>query len=174
MGLTQAQFAQVAGVGTGAQNRYEAGATEPSASYFAHLAGAGVDVIWLLTGQHAGGAIGGEQAELLDAFASMEALDRAALLQVATSLSGTSARHSAVQLPTEAALLNAFQSWLSATPGLTLDELPHELATMLPSILQGAADELPRPASDRAAAPPVPPTEVDDAHRAAGQGRRSR
>ena len=56
LGLNQTQFAGVAGVQISAQTNYETGKRSPDAAYLAALAAAGVDVLYVLTGQR-GGAV---------------------------------------------------------------------------------------------------------------------
>lgn len=50
LGLTQTQLAAVGGVSKATQVAYEADSTKPHAEYLSRVAGAGVDVTWLLTG----------------------------------------------------------------------------------------------------------------------------
>ncbi|KQM41146.1 hypothetical protein ASE59_02360 [Sphingomonas sp. Leaf10] len=86
MGLTQGQFAELAGVGLGAQNRYEAGATEPSASYFAHLANAGVDVVHLLTGRRAADSLDPETSAIVSLVIAMADDQRRGLLSFLSTI----------------------------------------------------------------------------------------
>lgn len=53
LGLTQTQLAEVGGVSKATQVAYEADSTRPHAEYLSRVAGAGVDVTWLLTGHRA-------------------------------------------------------------------------------------------------------------------------
>ncbi|KFC07096.1 DNA-binding repressor [Trabulsiella guamensis ATCC 49490] len=50
-GLTQEEFGEIGGVKKLAQHRYEKGKRSPNAIYLAYLASAGVDVLYILTGQ---------------------------------------------------------------------------------------------------------------------------
>ncbi len=54
-GLNQKDFGQIAGVGLQTQSRYETSETQPNAEYLAALAQAGVDILYLLTGQRSEG-----------------------------------------------------------------------------------------------------------------------
>lgn len=55
LGLTQPALAAVGGVTKKTQVLYEAGERSPDAVYLAAVAAIGVDVLYVLTGQHAGG-----------------------------------------------------------------------------------------------------------------------
>ena len=54
LGLNQTQFADVAGVQISAQTNYETGKRSPDAAYLTALAAAGVDILYVLTGQRGG------------------------------------------------------------------------------------------------------------------------
>lgn len=86
MELTQAQFATKAGVGLGAQNRYEQGATEPSASYFANLAAHGVDIQYLITGRPSGDSLDDGLVSILAAARRLSEVQQAALLAFLSTL----------------------------------------------------------------------------------------
>ena len=51
MGLSQVEFAALAGVTAASQVNYEKGTRNPDTSYLAALAGHGVDVLYLVTGR---------------------------------------------------------------------------------------------------------------------------
>lgn len=51
LGLNQTDFAGIGGVGRKSQFNYEEGERQPDASYLVAIAGAGVDVLYVLTGQ---------------------------------------------------------------------------------------------------------------------------
>lgn len=53
LGLNQSALAEMGGVSKATQVAYEADSTKPDASYLSHVAEAGVDVHWLLTGRRA-------------------------------------------------------------------------------------------------------------------------
>ena len=50
-GMSQTEFAAVAGVGKQSQINYESGKRHPDASYLSAIAGIGVDVLYILTGR---------------------------------------------------------------------------------------------------------------------------
>lgn len=56
LGLTQPDLADVCGVTMRSQRNYEKGERQPDAAYLAAIATAGADVLYILTGQRAGGA----------------------------------------------------------------------------------------------------------------------
>lgn len=73
LGLNQTEFAEMAGVQKRAQVNYEAGERSPDAKYLTAIAAAGADVLYILTGQRAGGsaappspALSKREAALLD------------------------------------------------------------------------------------------------------------
>lgn len=82
LGLTQTDFAAIGSVSLNSQGKYEAGLTEPSASYFASLAAAGVDVHWLLTGRRSTGTLDEDLSIVVDAIAPLSGDQRAAILAV--------------------------------------------------------------------------------------------
>lgn len=55
LGLSQEAFGAIPGVTKQAQIRYEKGERHPDTLYLAAIAAAGVDVLYVLTGQHSGG-----------------------------------------------------------------------------------------------------------------------
>lgn len=85
LGMNQADFARLAGMSDRAQRLYEKGERFPDAQYLAAVAGHGVDVLYVLTGQYAGGvkpapALTAEEATLLEYFrAAPPAVRRAAM-----------------------------------------------------------------------------------------------
>lgn len=52
LGLSQREMGQIGGVAANAQGKYESGDRMPKADYLAALAGAGVDVLYVLTSRH--------------------------------------------------------------------------------------------------------------------------
>ena len=56
LGLNQVEFGSIGGVKKLAQINYEKGARHPDSAYLAAIAAAGADVLYILTGQRAGGA----------------------------------------------------------------------------------------------------------------------
>lgn len=86
-GLTQGQVAAIADISLGAQHRYEAGTADAGATYLAHLANAGFDVLWLITGERCRETLSPETADLVGIFESMPPDMRAGLLNLARSMS---------------------------------------------------------------------------------------
>lgn len=67
LGLSQAAFGTRGGVSKVTQASYESNSTRPDIAYLAKLADAGVDVLWVTTGQRAPSGIDWDLiAELLD------------------------------------------------------------------------------------------------------------
>lgn len=72
LGLSQTEFAQIAetagvpGATRQSQAKYEKGLAMPGAAYLAALAAAGVDVLYVLTGQRMGAAAAPQPAPALD------------------------------------------------------------------------------------------------------------
>ncbi len=87
LGLNQTDFAAIGSVSLNSQGKYEAGLTEPSASYFASLAAAGVDVHWLLTGQRSAGALDDKLSVVVDAVAPLSQEQRDAILGIIRAFS---------------------------------------------------------------------------------------
>ncbi|RBB92026.1 XRE family transcriptional regulator, partial [Pseudomonas sp. MWU12-2115] len=56
IGMSQAEFAALGGLGKQAQLNYESGARSPDANYLAALANVGVNVLYVITGERAQGA----------------------------------------------------------------------------------------------------------------------
>ena len=171
-GLNQAQFAALGGVVMNSQNRYEAGATEPSASYLIELAAQDVDVLWILTGRKTGGMLSAEEGALLEAFNSLSESDRAALLTFVNSLSPR-AIPADVPQPDPQILQEAFRTFREATPTNDPDELLHELAMQLPSILRAVSGAHGSSASAQPDTPLAPQAGEDDDRRASQPGRRT-
>lgn len=64
--LSQTAFAEIAGVTKKTQMLYESGDRSPDALYLAALAAAGVDVLYVLTGERGGVVLNPQEAALLD------------------------------------------------------------------------------------------------------------
>ncbi|MBX3561979.1 MAG: helix-turn-helix transcriptional regulator [Sphingomonas sp.] len=88
LGLKQADFADLVGTDVPKQSLYENDRRELRADYLARLAHAGVDIVYILTGQRGGGDLLGEGAsELLSAYLALPPELQGALLNLARSLS---------------------------------------------------------------------------------------
>lgn len=66
LGINQADFAEMAGVQRRAQVNYESGERTPDAKYLEHIASAGVDVLYLITGERREARVGLERPALGD------------------------------------------------------------------------------------------------------------
>lgn len=87
--LNQTEFAEMAGVTVDSQGNYERGSRKPDTAYLEALAARGVDVAYLITGQHSGAALTADQAALLRAYAGADEDARAALRLLAERVGGT-------------------------------------------------------------------------------------
>ena len=98
LGLSQADFAQLATVSRRTQASYEAGDGAPGADYLSALSHAGVDVLFVVTGRMQGRVaeepqtwleaadLSNEENLLLSSFRQMAPADRSALQAIAGSL----------------------------------------------------------------------------------------
>lgn len=74
IGLTQAKLAEIGGVSLNTQHRWETGGGLPSTEYLFRVADAGVDLIWVLTGQSVANDLTDEgESELLNRFRDLPA-----------------------------------------------------------------------------------------------------
>lgn len=111
--------------------------------------------------------------QLLQCFAALEKHERKSLLSVAHSMAGQRLLSEPVTLPSTAALEDAFSGFLQAFPGLQGDELVHELAKRLPTILRAASDEIEEVQSAKPDSESSHRSNLDGNRRAAQPGRRS-
>lgn len=82
LGLNQDEFAALGGVKKGAQFNYENGSRTPDSDYLAAVATAGVDVLYLLTGEHALSALPADEHELLTGYRKLDIRAKARVLGV--------------------------------------------------------------------------------------------
>lgn len=80
MSLNQTDFSALGGVGLGSQSRYEKAETQPAVGYLAALATHGIDIGYLLTGQHSAESLDSETSALVTAIHALRPDQRAALL----------------------------------------------------------------------------------------------
>lgn len=80
LGLKQAELADRAGTTNVAQSRYESGDRSPDWGYLAAIAQAGVDVLYVLTGQHSTLELSADEHVLLAGYRSLDAQGRAGVL----------------------------------------------------------------------------------------------
>jgi transcriptional regulator with XRE-family HTH domain len=87
LGLKQAEFAKLVGTDVPKQSLYENNRRELRADYLARLAGAGVDVVYVLTGRRSeGGWLGQGSTDLLTAHLALPADMQLALEALARAL----------------------------------------------------------------------------------------
>ena len=86
LGLSQTDFARLAGVHLNTQSRYEKGEREPDSSYLETLGKKGVDVGYVMAGVKSDvfGPSARLEADTLDAFAVALHVDRADVIRVAS------------------------------------------------------------------------------------------
>ncbi|MGS0892746.1 helix-turn-helix domain-containing protein [Burkholderia stagnalis] len=80
LGLKQGELADRAGTTNVAQSRYESGDRSPDWGYLSAVAQAGVDVLYVLTGQHSTVALSIDEHALLAGYRSLDAQGRAGVL----------------------------------------------------------------------------------------------
>lgn len=85
-GLSQEGFGALGGVSRNAQFTYESGGRYPDVEYLLRLSSAGVDIVYLLTGEKAAARMGAEETRLTDAFAACADEDRQRLVELAGRL----------------------------------------------------------------------------------------
>ncbi len=88
LGLNQAECARLGGVSKNTQGNYETGQTSPSADYLLALAGHGLDMLYVLTGQRGLDIVGvltAEEAALVDNYRSADPVHQASLRAVGAS-----------------------------------------------------------------------------------------
>jgi transcriptional regulator with XRE-family HTH domain len=171
-GMNQTDFAALANTKRGSQLEYESGKRPFDAVYLLKLIANGIDSHFVLTGQRSVVELDPDQARIFSLLSHMDADDRSALLHLASLASRRSPAANVLSLPSTAALADAFGGVLEASPGLTGDELAHELATRLPIIVRSARDEIAIPQSDTPGHPVERPADLDDDRRAAQPARR--
>jgi transcriptional regulator with XRE-family HTH domain len=171
--LNQEEFGGLAGVTRNSQQNYESGKRPFTVSYLLSLKEHHVDIVYVLVGQRSAKGLTDEQARIVSAYNALDASDQRALLHLACSLAGQPRHIAPLNLPSTAALADAFGGVLEASPGLAGDELAHELATRLPIILRSAEDEIASAQSGSRDELAELRADRDDDRRAAQPGRRT-
>lgn len=92
LGLNQDEFAALGGVKKGAQFNYENGSRNPDSEYLVAIAAGGVDVLYLLTGEHASSALSGDEKELLKSYRSLDIRGKAGLLGMIEGIENAEAK----------------------------------------------------------------------------------
>ncbi len=89
LGFGQAEFAALAGLTDRSQRMYEKGERQPDTKYLLAIAGAGADIVYILTGQRldlSGRTLTVEEASLLDNYRAADERGRAAARAVLSTL----------------------------------------------------------------------------------------
>lgn len=96
LGLNQGDFAAVAKVSKTTQFNYEKGERSPDAAYLEAVAAAGVDVLYVLTGQRSSpseASLAEDESELLNHYRSMPDQDRAAMRRLGSALAESAGKY---------------------------------------------------------------------------------
>lgn len=87
LGLSQDKFAALGGVTRDTQMNYENGSRKPDSAFLEAVARAGVDVLFLLTGEQARVPLSDEESALLDAYRTLDIRGKAGVLGMIGGLS---------------------------------------------------------------------------------------
>ena len=80
LGLTQVEMAKTGGVAFRTYCDYEAGKSEPRASFLAQAAAAGIDVLYVLTGAHSAAQMAPDEEIVLAGYRKLDARGRTGVL----------------------------------------------------------------------------------------------
>lgn len=97
LGMNQTDFAALAGADRKTQFNYETGKHPPHAAYLAAVAAAGVDVLYVITGQRGGPMLRPDEAALLDNYRNSPEEKRAAIREVGAAFAQPPKRGRAVK-----------------------------------------------------------------------------
>jgi transcriptional regulator with XRE-family HTH domain len=89
LGLSQTDLGAIGGVGKTTQINYEKGDRSPDAAYLAAAAAAGVDILYVVTGQRAlvpADSLTAEEAKVLENYRGMAPADKASVMRLTTLL----------------------------------------------------------------------------------------
>lgn len=92
LGLNQTAFAALAGASKNTQYNYEKGERSPDAAYLAAAAQAGVDLLYVVTGERKpqlGESISAQEASLLGYFRQLPHGEQLSLVRTASALAAT-------------------------------------------------------------------------------------
>ncbi|QPB09430.1 immunity repressor [Burkholderia phage Mana] len=110
IGLSQAEFAALGGLGKQAQLNYEAGARSPDANYLAALMKVGVDVLYVISGARSDpAAMPADEQDLLREFRELDSTGKATVLATAKNVRAGSRDAAPVLLVEELELLLGFR-----------------------------------------------------------------
>lgn len=91
LGFSQTEFSAVAGASKNSQYNYEKGDRSPDANYLAAIAGKGVDILYVVTGERkpqAADSIPAEALEFIGVYEQVSDADRQVLLRMASAFAG--------------------------------------------------------------------------------------
>jgi transcriptional regulator with XRE-family HTH domain len=97
LGLSQAAFGEIGGVKANAQGIYEKGDRYPDASYLNALAAAGVDVLYVITGDRTpltNASISPREALVIERYRMLPEQDQLAVDRLTSALAETAGRYS--------------------------------------------------------------------------------
>ncbi|WP_172830388.1 helix-turn-helix domain-containing protein [Ralstonia solanacearum] len=80
LGHSQSKFAELAGIHKNAQGNYESDLRRPDADYLVQIAEAGVDVLYVLFGEHSGAGLAPDESMLLHGWRRLDKRARAGVL----------------------------------------------------------------------------------------------
>ncbi|UVE66968.1 helix-turn-helix transcriptional regulator [Burkholderia pyrrocinia] len=110
IGLSQAEFAALGGLGKQAQLNYESGTRSPDASYLAALTKVGVDVLYVISGDRSDQAsMPPDEQDLLQEFRQLDSASRAAVLETIKNARQGGRGTSPILLIEEVELLDGFR-----------------------------------------------------------------
>ncbi|WP_268796497.1 helix-turn-helix domain-containing protein [Pseudomonas huanghezhanensis] len=102
LGLSQKAFGEIGGVEANAQGKYENGHRAPKADYLAAVAGAGVDVLYVLTGNRTPvplERLSNVEEGVLGSYRSLVKEDQDAIRRLTTTLAELSAPYASLKKP---------------------------------------------------------------------------
>jgi transcriptional regulator with XRE-family HTH domain len=87
LGLNQDKFAVLGGVTKDTQLNYENASRKPDSDYLSAIASAGVDVLYLLTGEYASSALSDYEKELLSGYRALDIRGKAGVFGMIDGMS---------------------------------------------------------------------------------------
>lgn len=90
LGLNQSQMAELGGVKTNTQSRYEQGAL-PASDYLLRIGAAGADWYWIVTGNRIAGALSDDAAEIVSLFEGLPSFLRGVALATIKAMAASAA-----------------------------------------------------------------------------------
>lgn len=133
---SQGKFAQRIGISPGKFGHLETGRSELRARDLAAIAGAGIDIHYVVTGERGDGRLPPDQSELVTLFARLDpSLSAATLGFVRQVAGGPQPASPPAPLPEPGALAEAFEGALASLKDLKGRALAQALAQHLPIVL---------------------------------------